>query len=731
MAIIFSYSPIQSTDVTASDRLILSQMNSDGNPTRSITVGELSKAIASGAATGGPYLPLTAGPTVPLTGDLYMAPTGAGPSVGSNAIVFKGVDDTGAELTSAEIFTLDSTINPSGQDLYFNNADDAGVLQTSLFIDAFQQVAIAKSPATAQLDVGGSFNADGNVTFSGYGSGTKTGVAAYSLAVTAGGLVIEEPTSSGVPWPYQYDVGNGILIQGENPGTTGTDNTALGVAAGLSLTSARQNTLMGRNAGRRITGGNVNTLIGYNAGQNLINGNSNVAIGFQALDSEVQGARSVAVGMNALRFQSNNPGADTYNIGVGYDAGSQMTIGIRNTIMGGLAGNALTTGGRNVAIGYAALGTEDTGGYNTAIGSRALNDQITGISDAYNTAVGAEAGLLVTTGVENTLIGSLAGDSLTTGSNNIIIGYNAEASAAGVDNEITIGSINHDTLRMPGLSTGATDGQVMTYESATDQIKLKDVSTPTFDATNSSASGRIRIGATASASSTSVDAVFIGSDLTNSNNDEQINIGHNNTGTGTQNMIYGSNNTQTGSGAYSILIGTFNQSSGSTCAAIGRNHNLASGNTYTLGESNQSSFTGGVSSAGLMNVSIGYDNQLDVNRGAAFGFANDITGSFGWTLGSGNETVVIGNRLTMSLLGPNRSGTTGPRVIIATGEFIGAAENKKNSVEYYTPEASRSGVFHPALYNSASYADDTAAAAGGVRLGELYRNGSVIQIRMT
>lgn len=451
MAIIFSYSPIQSTDVTASDRLILSQMNSDGNPTRSITVGELSKFISNTPA-GGPFLPLTAGSTVPLTGDLYMAATGTGPSVGSNAIVFKGVDDTGTELTSAEIFTLDSSINPSGQDLYFNNADDAGVLQTGLFIDAFQQVAIAKGSASAQLDVGGSFNADGNVTFSGYGSGTKTGTAVYSLAVDASGNVIES-------------------------------------------------------------------------------------------------------------------------------------------------------------------------------------------------------------------FFSLA---------------------------------------------------------------------PTFDATNSSASGRIRIGATASATSSSTDAVFIGSALTNSNNDEQINIGHNNDGTGTQNMIYGSNNTQTGNGAYSVLIGTLNQVGGNTSVAIGRNHNLGTSDTYTIGEANQSSFTGGVSSGGLMNVSIGYGNQLDVDKGAVFGFGNDVTGSFGWTIGSGNETVVIGNRLTMSLLGPNRSGTTGPRVIIATGEFIGAGpENKKNSVEYYTPEASRSGVFHPALYNSASYADDTAAAAGGVRLGELYRNGSVIQIRMT
>jgi len=454
MAVIFSYPPIQSTDVTASDRLILSQMNSDGNPTRSITVGELSKAIKSGSATGGPYLPLTAGPTVPLTGDLYMAPTGAGPSVGSNAIVFKGVDDTGAELTSAEIFTLDSAINPSGQDLYFNNADDAGVLQTGLYIDAFQQVAIAKSPATAQLDVGGSFNADGNVTFSGYGSGTKTGVAAYSLAVTAAGLVIEEPTSSGIPWPYQFNGPSRILIQGVNPGTTGSDNTAYGSFAGSSLTSGFENTFIGSRAGTFNSTGDYNVAVGFDALQLMSAiSDGNTAIGTEALKN-----------FNGPQFARNTA--------VGYKAGELGTDTFSSVFVGYQAGQGFTTQGNNTAIGYAAL-RSGGGGQNTGVGRLAMT---VGAGDD-NTAIGDNAAANLTTGNENLVLGSAAGTTLTTGSNNIIIGYDAEPSAAGVDNEITIGSINHDTLKMPGLSTGATDGQVMTYESATDQIRLKDAST--------------------------------------------------------------------------------------------------------------------------------------------------------------------------------------------------------------------------------------------------------------
>ena len=178
-----------------------------------------------------------------------------------------------------------------------------------------------------------------------------------------------------------------------------------------------------------------------------------------------------------------------------------------------------------------------------------------------------------------------------------------------------------------------------------------------FDSTNSAITPAIKIGATASPTSTSVDGIFIGSDLINSNNDEQINIGHNNDGTGTQNTIIGANNTQTGNGAYTVLLGTFNTATSNTSVAIGRQNDMSTGDTMTLGQNNQSSFTGGVSNAGLMNVSVGAQNQLDCDKAAVLGFANDITGSFGWTLGSGKEAVVVGSRMTMSLLGPNRSGT--------------------------------------------------------------------------
>ena len=118
----------------------------------------------------GPYLPLTAGPTVPLTGDLNLAATGAGPSVGSQAVVFNGVDDTTTAVVAAKIFTLDSTANPAGQDLIFQNANDAGAIQTNFYISAFGQVGIGNftpaSPPNFLLDVSGDSQFGGAALFS-------------------------------------------------------------------------------------------------------------------------------------------------------------------------------------------------------------------------------------------------------------------------------------------------------------------------------------------------------------------------------------------------------------------------------------------------------------------------------------------------------------------------------------------------------------------------------------
>ena len=93
-----------------------------------------------------------------------------------------------------------------------------------------------------------------------------------------------------------------------------------------------------------------------------------------------------------------------------------------------------------------------------------------------NTTLGIGAGDGLTTGNKNTLIGNDAGSTLTTAQNSIVIGYDAEPSAATTSNEITLGNANITSLRIPGLQSGATDGDVLTFSSSTNNITLKSAS---------------------------------------------------------------------------------------------------------------------------------------------------------------------------------------------------------------------------------------------------------------
>jgi len=129
-------------------------------------------------------------------------------------------------------------------------------------------------------------------------------------------------------------------------------------------------------------------------------------------------------------------GTDNFRAGVG--AGDSIASGgDRNIVIGKNAGTALTTGDSNVAIGWEALKTEDTHANNVAIGHAALTLQNAG-ADAYNVAVGYNAGTAVTTGLQNTFVGGLAGDATDDGDYNVAVGHLALSANCG-DSNVAIG----------------------------------------------------------------------------------------------------------------------------------------------------------------------------------------------------------------------------------------------------------------------------------------------------
>jgi len=169
------------------------------------------KGFKLGGAALYPHLELLTDPDLKIISfsDFQIAAAGSAASTGSFNLDFKGVDDLGVELVGARMFTTDSTINPSGQDLHIQNASDAGTLGTNIFVDAFGFVGLGTTNPLSNLHVandatigtnlsiGEDLTVGENVVFSDYGSGTKTGTSTYNLAVDASGNVIEEASGGG------------------------------------------------------------------------------------------------------------------------------------------------------------------------------------------------------------------------------------------------------------------------------------------------------------------------------------------------------------------------------------------------------------------------------------------------------------------------------------------------------------------------------------------------------
>ena len=222
--------------------------------------------------------------------------------------------------------------------------------------------------------------------------------------------------------------------------TTGANNTIIGANTGMALTSGSNNNLIGGLAGDALTTGHSNNIMGVSCGTALTDADYNVAIGQQALNADTLGSQTVAIGSFALSAQNFTTATNSLNTAVGYAAGAAITTGDQNALIGGLAGDALTVGRRNTAIGVSTLSTDTKGDLSVAIGFGALDTQnFTTSTETDNTAVGAFAGLGVTSGLSNTLIGTNAGDTITTGDFNCIVGADSDTSIANAQARMVLG----------------------------------------------------------------------------------------------------------------------------------------------------------------------------------------------------------------------------------------------------------------------------------------------------
>jgi len=203
------------------------------------------------------------------------------------------------------------------------------------------------------------------------------------------------------------DVDRAIVIGADAGGadmTSAADGTiAIGFAAGAAITSGAGNTAIGYKAGEDITDADYNTLIGYEAGANIISGHSNICIGREAGKSLDNSDHNIAIGRDAMNDSTHDD--SKYNIGIG-----SYTL---DAIGGNLAE-------KNIAIGYQAGSGITTGDDNTIVGYRAgqVTTELAG-------------------GIDNTLIGSGAITSAPGGNNQTVVGAHTSGQA---DNSVTLGN---------------------------------------------------------------------------------------------------------------------------------------------------------------------------------------------------------------------------------------------------------------------------------------------------
>ena len=332
-----------------------------------------------------------------------------------------------------------------------------------------------------------------------YTSGGAFAAPNYTPPAMAGGQAYQN-TSLGVANLLNVTTGGGNTAVGSRnltSITTGGNNTAVGSQVLYRTTVGTNNTAMGSIAMEHNYTGSFNTAFGANAIAALQSGDRNVGVGFQALGDQRTGEHNVAVGNLAMGNNSTGGpvssctaiGSMAYRFGladtttaVGYCAlGEAVSTGERNTALGWKAGGQVTTGGDNLFAGFRAGALVKNGGSNVVLGSQAGS---TMLANSRVTLVGAFAGQNATVD-DMTAIGYQAGQSNTTGIRCTAVGSLALAAASANDNTaVGYGALQNLTSGAENTSLGLFAGSVLTTGVRNTNIGLRTGSSETTGTNN-------------------------------------------------------------------------------------------------------------------------------------------------------------------------------------------------------------------------------------------------------
>ena len=210
---------------------------------------------------------------------------------------------------------------------------------------------------------------------------------------------------------YNVALGSKALkvVGGSSDGSGGDYNVAIGYKAGDALETGSNCIIIGKNAAatsdstsNEITLGDANITKFRVPGIDVIlkdNGGTPTQGHVLTVDANGEAGFAAAAGGLSSDAQYNTVGGTnagdsftgtdaTDNTLIGYDAGTALTTGDRNTVTGSGCGDSMTTTSFNTGMGYQALSSLTTGSQHVAIGDWASKSVVGG---NYSTAVGSRA----------------------------------------------------------------------------------------------------------------------------------------------------------------------------------------------------------------------------------------------------------------------------------------------------------------------------------------------------
>ena len=282
----------------------------------------------------------------------------------------------GAVSTNTAVGYQSMYSNTTGRNTAFGNAslysNTTGTSNTAIGDNALNAATTANNnTAIGYISMSNAAVTGSDNTAVGFGSLLNNTSGASNIAIGSYALRFNTTASNNTAVGYQAGYSN----------TTGTSNISIGYQAGYSTTTTNDNTALGQSA-LYSNQGTENTAVGSVALNANTTGNYNSAFGRLSLWKNTTGANNTGYGHSSLF--SNTTASN--NTAVGYQAGYSNQTGANNVFVGYAAGYNANTSGGHTFVGYnAGLNSNSSSTANTFFGNGAGSLVTSGIK---NTIIG-------------------------------------------------------------------------------------------------------------------------------------------------------------------------------------------------------------------------------------------------------------------------------------------------------------------------------------------------------